>query len=53
MCFICAGMDVTTQLELCLHEQTQLVANAIGRVGYHTQQRINLAIKLLKSGWEI
>ena len=21
MCFICACMDVTTQLELCLHEQ--------------------------------
>ena len=26
-------MDVTTQLELCLHEQTQIVANAACRVG--------------------
>ena len=33
MCFICACMDATTQLELCLHEQTQIVANAVCRVG--------------------
>ena len=26
-------MDVTTQLELCLHEQTQMVANAAYGVG--------------------
>ena len=26
-------MDVTTQLELCLHEQTQIVTNAAYRVG--------------------
>ena len=32
-CFNCACMDVATQLELCLHEQTQTVANAICRVG--------------------
>ena len=25
MCFICAYMDVITQLELCLHEQTYIV----------------------------
>ena len=31
--FICAYMDVTTQLELCFHEQTQIVANAACRVG--------------------
>ena len=31
--FICACMDVTTQLELCLHEQTQIVANAACKVG--------------------
>ena len=28
-----AYMDVTTQLELCLHEQTQVVANDACRVG--------------------
>ena len=27
--FICASMHVTTQLELCFHEQTQIVANAV------------------------
>ena len=32
MCFICAYINVTTQLELCLHEQTHLVANAACRV---------------------
>ena len=26
--FICASMDVTIQLELCFHEQAQIVANA-------------------------
>ena len=26
-------MDVTTQLELCLHEQTQIVGNTACRVG--------------------
>ena len=31
MCFICACMYVTTQLELCLHEQTQKAANAACR----------------------
>ena len=31
--FICACMDVTTQLELCLHKQTQMLANAACRVG--------------------
>ena len=25
MCFICVCIDVTTQLELCLHEHTQIV----------------------------
>ena len=34
MHFFCASMDVNTQLELCLHEQTQIVANAPCRVGY-------------------
>ena len=33
MCFICARMDITTQLKLYLHEQTQIVANAACRVG--------------------
>ena len=33
MCFICAGMDLLTQLVLCLHEQTQIAANAACRVG--------------------
>ena len=36
MCFICVCMDVTTvamQLELRLHDQTQIVANAACRVG--------------------
>ena len=28
-----AYMDVAAQLELCLHEQTQIVANAACRVG--------------------
>ena len=28
-CFICACMDVTTQLELCLYEQTQIVAKML------------------------
>ena len=27
------AMDVTTQLELCLHEQTQIVVNVAYRVG--------------------
>ena len=31
MHFISACMNVTTQLELCLHEQTQIVANAAWR----------------------
>ena len=31
--FICAPMDVTTQLELCFHEQTQTVAKAACRLG--------------------
>ena len=31
--FIFASMVVTTQLELCFHEQTQIVANAACRVG--------------------
>ena len=31
MCYICVCMDVTTQLELCLREQTQMVANAAYR----------------------
>ena len=30
---ICACMGVSTQLELCLHEQTQIVANAVCGVG--------------------
>ena len=30
--FICAWMDVTTQLELCLHKQTQIIANTACRV---------------------
>ena len=30
---ICACMDVTTQLELCLYKQTQIVANAVCRLG--------------------
>ena len=33
-------MDVTTQLKLCLHEQTQIVANAASRVG--SQQFLSL-----------
>ena len=33
MCFIFACVDVTTQLELYLHEQKQIVANAACRVG--------------------
>ena len=33
MCLIYACMDVTTQLELCLNEQTQIVPNAAYRVG--------------------
>ena len=32
-CLICACMDVTTQLKLCLDEQTQIVANAACRLG--------------------
>ena len=32
-CFIFACMGVTTQLELCLHEQTQIIANASWSVG--------------------
>ena len=31
--FICASMDVTTQLELCFHEQTRMVANVACIVG--------------------
>ena len=31
--FVHAYPDVPTQLELCLHEQTQIVANAACRVG--------------------
>ena len=34
--FICATMDVTTQLELCLHEQTQIVASAAYRVSNYS-----------------
>ena len=30
---MCACMDVTTQVVLCLHEQTEIVANAASRVG--------------------
>ena len=33
MRFICAYMEVTTQLELYLHEQTQIVASAACIVG--------------------
>ena len=32
MCFICAYMDVPTQLKLCLYDQTQIVAIASCRV---------------------
>ena len=32
MCLICACMDVTTQFELCLHEQSDTVANDACRV---------------------
>ena len=31
-CFICPYMIVTTQLELCLHKQTQIAANVACRV---------------------
>ena len=31
--FVYVYKDVTTQVELCLHEQTQIVANAACRVG--------------------
>ena len=31
--FVHAWMYITTPLELCLHEQTQIVANAAHRVG--------------------
>ena len=34
MYFICACMHVTTQLEFCLHEQTQIVANTTCIVTY-------------------
>ena len=33
MCFTCACMDVTIQLELCFQEEAQIVANATCRVG--------------------
>ena len=33
MCFVYARMGLTTQLELCLQEQTHIVANAACRVG--------------------
>ena len=33
ICFICACIDVTTHLELCLHEWTQIVANDTRRAG--------------------
>ena len=36
---MCACMDVTTQLEFWLHEQTQIVANVACRVG--SQQFFN------------
>ena len=39
MCFVCACMNVTTQLELCLHEQTQILINAACKVGSQTSQR--------------
>ena len=45
MCFICACMEVTTQLELCLHEQTQLLASAACRVG--SQQFLGLIANYL------
>ena len=32
-CFICACIDITTQLELCLNEQTQRVTIAACRMG--------------------
>ena len=31
--FHCACMDITTQLEMCLHEQTSIVTNATCRLG--------------------
>ena len=40
-------MDVTTQLELCFHEQKQILANAAGRVG--SQQLTELDNQLLVS----
>ena len=33
MHFICAYMDVITQLELCFHEQKQIVTNVACLVG--------------------
>ena len=32
---ISAAMDITTQLELHVHEQTQILANAACKVGSH------------------
>ena len=46
MCFICVRMVVTTQLELCLHEQTQIAANTARMVG--SQQDRLLAIVSLQ-----
>ena len=36
-------MDVTNQLELCLHEQIQIIANAAFRVVAVKQSRVSLA----------
>ena len=33
ICLICACTDVPTRLELCLYDQTQIIANAPCRVG--------------------
>ena len=40
-----ACMDVTTQLKLCLHEQTQIIANTACRVG--SQIDIQIATRFL------